>query len=81
LKILNLAIAEKGWEEGWIKPQPPSIKTGKKIAIVGIRSFRNAAAQQLARVGHDVTVFERNDVIGGAMRYGVPDYKLPKELH
>ncbi|MBN2220993.1 MAG: glutamate synthase subunit beta, partial [Vallitaleaceae bacterium] len=78
IEDIELAIAEKGWEEGWIKPLPPSIKTGKKVAIVGSGPAGMAAAQQLARVGHDVTLFERNDVIGGAMRYGIPDYKLPK---
>lgn len=78
IEDIELAIAEKGWEEGWIKPLPPAVKTGKKVAIVGSGPAGMAAAQQLARVGHDVTLFERNDVIGGAMRYGIPDYKLPK---
>lgn len=78
IEDIELAIAEKGWEEGWIKPQPPRVKTGKKIAIVGSGPSGMAAAQQLARAGHDVTLFERNDAIGGAMRYGIPDYKLPK---
>jgi len=78
IEDIELAIVERGWEEGWIKPHPPAIKTGKKIALVGSGPTGMAAAQQLARVGHDVTLFERNDVIGGAMRYGIPDYKLPK---
>ncbi len=78
IEDIELAIVEKGWEEGWIKPQPPAIKTGKKVALVGSGPAGMAAAQQLARVGHDVTLFERNDAIGGAMRYGIPDYKLPK---
>jgi len=78
IEDIELAIVERGWEEGWIKPQPPAIKTGKKIALVGSGPAGMAAAQQLARVGHDVTLFERSDVIGGAMRYGIPDYKLPK---
>lgn len=77
-KQMELAIVEKGWEEGWIKPQPPAIQTGKKIAIIGSGPAGLAAAQQLARVGHSVTLFERSDVVGGAMRYGIPDYKLPK---
>lgn len=79
IEDIELAIVEKGWEEGWIKPQPPAIKTGKRVAIVGSGPSGLAAAQQLARVGHSVTVFERNDAVGGAVRYGVPDYKLPKE--
>jgi len=78
IEDIELAIAERGWEEGWIKPQPPTIKTGKKVALVGSGPSGLAAAQQLARVGHDVTLYERNDAIGGAMRYGIPDYKLPK---
>jgi len=78
IEDIELAIAERGWEEGWIIPQPPAIKTGKKVALIGSGPAGMAAAQQLARVGHDVTLFERNDVIGGAMRYGIPDYKLPK---
>lgn len=78
IEDIELAIVERGWEEDWIKPEPPAIKTGKKVALVGSGPAGMAAAQQLARVGHDVTLFERNDVIGGAMRYGIPDYKLPK---
>jgi glutamate synthase (NADPH/NADH) small chain len=78
IEHIELAIAEKGWKEGWIKPMPPAIKTDKKVAIIGSGPAGLAAAQQLARVGHDVTVFERADAIGGCMRYGIPDYKLPK---
>ncbi len=78
IEDIELAIAERGWEEGWIVPQPPAVKTGKNVAIVGSGPAGMAAAQQLARVGHDVTLFERSDVVGGAMRYGIPDYKLPK---
>ncbi|PKM93404.1 MAG: glutamate synthase [Firmicutes bacterium HGW-Firmicutes-1] len=80
IEQIELAIAEMGWEHGWIKPQPPAIKTGKKVAIVGSGPAGLAAAQQLARVGHHVTVFERADAIGGCMRYGIPDYKLPKNF-
>lgn len=80
IEHIELAIAEKGWAEGWIKPQPAPVKTNKKIAIVGSGPAGMAAAQQLARVGHDVTLFERSNVIGGAMRYGIPDYKLPKHF-
>lgn len=78
IEHIELAIAQKGWEMGWIKPQPSPIKTHKKVAIVGSGPAGLAAAQQLARVGHDVTVYERADRIGGVMRYGIPDYKLPK---
>lgn len=78
IEDIELAIVEKGWDRGWIIPQPPAIKTGKKVAIVGSGPSGMAAAQQLTRVGHSVTLFERNDAIGGAMRYGIPDYKLPK---
>ena len=78
IEHIELAIAEKGWAEGWIKPEPPAIRTGKTVAIVGSGPAGMAAAQQLARVGHSVTLFERSDAIGGAVRYGVPDYKLPK---
>ncbi len=78
IEHIELAIVERGWAEGWIKPQPPKVSTGKKVGIIGSGPAGMAAAQQLARVGHDVTLFERNDEIGGAMRYGIPDYKLPK---
>ncbi|TCK92843.1 glutamate synthase (NADPH/NADH) small chain [Natranaerovirga hydrolytica] len=80
IKQMELAIVEKGWSEGWIKPQPPAVKTNVKIAIVGSGPSGLAAAQQLARVGHWVTVFERADEIGGLLRYGIPDFKLPKEM-
>ncbi|NDL68802.1 glutamate synthase subunit beta [Anaerotalea alkaliphila] len=78
IEHIELAIAEKGWEEGWIVPQPPAVKTGKRIAVVGSGPAGMAAAQQLARVGHDVTVYERAEAAGGCMRFGIPDYKLPK---
>lgn len=78
IEHIELAIAERGWEEGWIVPQPPAVMTGKNVAVIGSGPSGMAAAQQLARVGHKVTLFERNDAIGGAMRYGIPDYKLPK---
>ncbi|MCT4599012.1 MAG: glutamate synthase subunit beta [Vallitalea sp.] len=77
-KQVELALIEKGWEKGIVKPQPPAVFTGKKIAIVGSGPSGLATAQQLARVGHTVTVFERADAIGGCLRYGIPDYKLPK---
>lgn len=80
IEHIELAIAERGWEEGWIIPQPSPIRTGKKVAVIGSGPAGLAAAQQLARVGHDVTVYERADKIGGVMRYGIPDYKLPKHF-
>ncbi|WP_105615151.1 glutamate synthase subunit beta [Vallitalea okinawensis] len=77
-KQIELAIIEKGWAEGWVVPQPPATRTGKKIAIIGSGPSGLAAAQQLARAGHKVTVFERSPKPGGLLRYGIPDYKLPK---
>ncbi len=78
IKSIEHAIVDKGWEMGWIVPQPPKVKTGKKIAVVGSGPAGLAAAQQLARVGHDVVVFEKNDRIGGLLRYGIPDFKFEK---
>ena len=72
------AIIDKAWESGWIKPQPAAVKTGKKVAIVGSGPAGLAAAQQLARVGHDVTVFEKSSRVGGLLRYGIPDFKMDK---
>lgn len=80
IEHIELAIAERGWEEGWISPQPSPIRTNKKVAVIGSGPAGMAAAQQLARVGHDVTVYERSDKIGGVMRYGIPDYKFPKHF-
>ncbi|MGI9476914.1 MAG: glutamate synthase subunit beta [Hyphomicrobiaceae bacterium] len=80
IKTIECAIADKAWEEGWIKPQPPETKSGKKIAIVGSGPAGMAAAQQLARVGHDVHVFEKNTTPGGLMRYGIPDFKMEKHV-
>ena len=78
IKSIEHFIIDKGWENGWVVPQPPSFKTGKKIAIIGSGPAGMAAAQQLARVGHDVTVFEKNDRVGGLLRYGIPDFKMEK---
>lgn len=80
IKSIEQYIIDKAWENGWVEPMPSPIKTGKKIAVVGAGPAGMAAAQQLARVGHDVTVFEKNDRIGGLLRYGVPDFKLDKDL-
>jgi len=78
IKYIELNIIERAWKEGWIQPQLPKKKTGKKIAVVGSGPAGLACAQQLARVGHDVTVFERSDRIGGLLRYGIPDFKMEK---
>ena len=78
IKSIEHAIADKAWEEGWIRPQPPAAKTGKKVAVVGSGPAGLACAQQLARAGHAVTVFEKSDRIGGLLRYGIPDFKLDK---
>ncbi len=80
IKSLERAIIDKAGESGWVLPQPPARKTGKRVAIVGSGPAGLACAQQLARAGHDVTVFEKNDRIGGLLRYGIPDFKLDKRL-
>jgi glutamate synthase (NADPH) small chain len=80
IKTIECAIADKAWDEGWIVPQPPERKTGKKVAIVGSGPAGLAAAQQLARVGHDVHVYERNAFPGGLLRYGIPDFKMEKTV-
>ncbi|MEZ5540338.1 MAG: glutamate synthase subunit beta [Pseudomonadales bacterium] len=80
IKSIERFIAEKGWENSWVTPQPAANKTGKKVAVVGSGPAGLAAAQQLARAGHTVTVFEKNDRIGGLMRYGIPGFKLEKTV-
>ncbi|HEX6414493.1 MAG TPA: glutamate synthase subunit beta [Burkholderiales bacterium] len=80
IKSIEHAIIDKAWEEGWVKPQPAAHKTGKKVAIVGSGGAGLACAQQLARAGHDITVFEKADRIGGLLRYGIPDFKLEKAV-
>ena len=80
IKSIECAIVDKGWNEGWITPQVPARRTGKSVAVVGSGPAGMAAAQQLARAGHSVTVFEKNDRIGGLLRYGIPDFKLEKQL-
>jgi glutamate synthase (NADPH/NADH) small chain len=80
IKTIECAIIDKGWEEGWILPQVPQHKTGKMVAVVGSGPSGLAAAQQLARVGHTVIVFERQERIGGLLRFGIPDFKLDKKL-
>lgn len=78
IKSIEHAIIDKAWAEGWVKPLPAKHKTGKKVAVVGSGPAGLAAAQQLARAGHDVTVFEKNSRIGGLLRYGIPDFKMEK---
>jgi glutamate synthase (NADPH) small chain len=78
IKSIEHAIIDKAWANGWVKPLPAKVKTGKKVAVVGSGPAGMAAAQQLARAGHDVTLFEKNDRIGGLLRYGIPDFKMEK---
>ena len=78
IKSIEHAIIDKAWNEGWVVAKPAKHKTGKKVAVVGSGPAGMAAAQQLARVGHDVTLFEKNDRIGGLLRYGIPDFKMEK---
>ncbi len=80
IKQVELTIIEHAYREGWITPEPAAVRTGKTVAVIGSGPAGLAAAQQLARAGHDVTVFERDDRIGGLMRYGIPDFKMQKEF-
>ena len=80
IKSIEHAIIDKGWEMGWVRPAPPESKTGKKVAIVGSGPAGLACAQQLARAGHEVVLYEKNDRIGGLLRYGIPDFKMEKLL-
>ena len=80
IEMIEKYIVERGFKEGWIKPNPPKIRTGKKIAVVGSGPAGLAAAQQLNKVGHEVHVFERDSKIGGLLRYGIPDFKMEKHI-
>jgi glutamate synthase (NADPH/NADH) small chain len=80
IKTIECAIVDRGWDEGWIAPQAPAQKTGKRVAVVGSGPAGMACAQQLARAGHSVTLFEKNDRVGGLLRYGIPDFKMEKHL-
>ena len=78
IKSIEHAIIDRAWSEGWVQPQLPLHKSGRRVAVVGSGPAGMAAAQQLARVGHEVTVFEKNDRVGGLLRYGIPDFKMEK---
>ena len=80
IKSIEHFIIDKGWEEGWVVPQPPSAATGKRVAVVGSGPAGMACAQQLARAGHHVVLFEKSNRIGGLLRYGIPDFKMEKHL-
>jgi glutamate synthase (NADPH/NADH) small chain len=80
IKLIERSIVERAWDEGWIHPEPPEHATGKRVAVVGSGPAGLAAAQQLRRAGHSVTVFEKNDRVGGLLRYGIPNFKLEKHV-
>jgi glutamate synthase (NADPH/NADH) small chain len=80
IKEVERSLIDRGFEEGWVRPQPARDRTGKRVALVGSGPAGMAAAQQLARAGHEVVVFEQADRPGGLLRYGIPDYKLPKAM-
>lgn len=78
IKVIERSIVDHAWEQGWIVPEPPAVKSGKRVAVVGSGPAGMAAAQQLARAGHAVTLFEKADRVGGLLRYGIPDFKMEK---
>src|SRR5947209_3652297 len=78
IKTIECAIVDRGWQEGWIKPEPPARRTGRSVAVVGSGPAGLACAQQLARAGHEVHLYEKNARPGGLLRYGIPDFKMEK---
>ena len=80
IELVEKTISDVGFENGWIRPEPPQTRTGKRVAVVGSGPAGLAAAQQLNRAGHRVTVFERDEVVGGLLRLGIPDFKLPAQI-
>src|SRR5439155_12386027 len=80
IEYIEKSISDRGWREGWITPRPPAVRTGKKVAVIGSGPAGMAAAQQINRAGHFVTVFERDGYIGGLLRLGIPDFKLGKDV-
>jgi glutamate synthase (NADPH/NADH) small chain len=80
IKLIERSIVERAWDEGWIRPEPPEQASGKRVAVVGSGPAGLAAAQQLRRAGHSVTVYEKNDRVGGLLRYGIPNFKLEKHV-
>ena len=80
IKSIECAIVDKAWENDWIVPQIQDVKTGKRIAVIGSGPAGMAAAQQLARAGHEVNIFEKNKKAGGLLRYGIPDFKMEKNI-
>ena len=80
IKVVEKTIVDRAWKEGWIQPEPPEARTGRRVAVVGSGPAGMAAAQQLNRAGHTVTLFEKADRIGGLLRYGIPDFKMEKNI-
>ena len=80
IKMIEQAISDRAWSEGWVKPRPPAMRSGKRVAVIGSGPAGLAAAAELNYFGHEATLFERNDRIGGLLRYGIPDFKLDKHI-
>src|SRR5450432_835968 len=80
IKTIECQIVDRGWAEGWVEPQPPATSTGRRVAVVGSGPAGLACSQQLARAGHQVTLFEKSDRAGGLLRYGIPDFKMEKHV-